>query len=226
MSIATHSRARRSVVAALVAVAVPLTVSTTAQAAPTAAARLAATAKKTPNRNVTAIVQFKRTVTERQALALVKAHKGKVTDKLPAVRGLAVKLPAKQASVLRSAKGVRNVTLNSKVHTTGVTAAQLATYFPKTTGADLAWAQGFTGKGVGVVQDRRPEGRGRGHRDPRAARHAARDRVRPRPGLLLRRADGCRRGLAVSPGRGRSRLITASAGPAPSRSAALGCARA
>ncbi len=45
-------------------------------------------------------------------------------------------------------------------------------------------------------QDRRPEGRRRGHRDARAARHAARDRLRPRPGLLLRRADGRRRGLA------------------------------
>ena len=45
-------------------------------------------------------------------------------------------------------------------------------------------------------QDRRPQGRRRGHRDARAARHAARDRLRPRPGLLLRRTDGRRRGLA------------------------------
>ena len=41
----------------------------------------------------------------------------------------------------------------------------------------------------GSRQDRRPQGRRGGHRDPRAARHAARDRLRPRTGLLLLRAD-------------------------------------
>ena len=45
-----------------------------------------------------------------------------------------------------------------------------------------------------------------GHRDPRPARHAARDRLRPRPGLLLRRPDGRRRGLGVRAGRRRARL--------------------
>ena len=48
-------------------------------------------------------------------------------------------------------------------------------------------------------QDRRAEGRRRGHRDPRPARHAARDRLRVRPGLLLRAADGRRRGLGLAP---------------------------
>lgn len=149
MSRSTSSRARRSAVAALLAVAVPLTAATAATAAPTAAARLATTAKKSPNRSVTAIVQFK--VDEAKAKQIVKAHKGKITDKLPAVRGFAVTLPAKQAKALKSAKGVLNVTLNSKVKSTSFSPELLATNFPKTTGADQAWAAGVTGKGVGVA---------------------------------------------------------------------------
>ncbi|MBE2319505.1 S8 family serine peptidase [Solirubrobacter sp. CPCC 204708] len=151
MSIPSSSRARRSAVAALLAVAVPLTAATSASAAPNAAQKLASAAKQHPNKRVTAIVQFKSSVSEGKAKAIVKAHKGKVTDKLPAVNGFAVKLPAKQAGVLKTVKGVANVTLNTKVNTTGVSAEQLVTNFPKTTGADQAWAQGITGKGIGVA---------------------------------------------------------------------------
>lgn len=150
MSIPSSSRARRGAVAALLAVVVPLTAATaTASAAPSAAARLAAAAKKSPNRTVTAIVQFK--VSEAKAKKIVKAHKGKITNKLPAVQGFAVKLPAKQAKALKAAKGVLNVTLNSKVRSTSFSPELLATNFPKTTGADQAWAAGITGKGVGVA---------------------------------------------------------------------------
>ena len=53
-------------VAALIAATLPLTATQAAQAAPSAQARLASAAKKTPNRNVTAIVQFKAKVNERQ----------------------------------------------------------------------------------------------------------------------------------------------------------------
>ena len=139
------------VVAALLAAALPLTAATTASAAPSAATKLAATAKRSPHKRVTAIVQFKASVSETRAKRIVKAHKGKVTGRLGAVQGFAVKLSAKQASALKRAKGVRNVTLNAKVRSTGVSPAQLATNFPKTTGADQAWAQGVTGKGVGVA---------------------------------------------------------------------------
>lgn len=149
MSKSPSSRARRSAAAALIAVAVPLAMATTATAAPSAAARLAATAKKSPNQSVTAIVQFK--VSEAKAKQIVKAHKGKVTDKLPAVGGFAVQLPAKQAKALKGAKGVLNVTLNAKVNSTAFSSELLATNFPKTTGADQAWAAGVTGKGVGVA---------------------------------------------------------------------------
>jgi subtilisin family serine protease len=37
------------------------------------------------------------------------------------------------------------------VHSTAVDAGTLRTNFPKTVGADKAWAAGFTGKGVGVA---------------------------------------------------------------------------
>jgi serine protease AprX len=151
VSIPSSSRARRSAVAALLAVAVPLTAATAASAAPSAAAKLATAAKQSPNKSVTAIVQFKSSVSEAKAKRIVKASGGKVTAKLPAVGGFAVKLSAKQAGALKTVKGVLNVTLNTKVQTTGISPEQLATNFPKTTGADQAWAQGITGKGVGVA---------------------------------------------------------------------------
>jgi serine protease AprX len=145
------SRRRRSAVAALVALALPLAATQAAQAAPSAPARLAATAKKAPNRKVTAIVQFKAKVSARKARAIVRAHHGRVTDRLPAIGGLAVKLSAREARALRGVKQVANVTLNARVHTTAVDAGALGTNFPKTIGADKAWAAGITGKGIGVA---------------------------------------------------------------------------
>jgi serine protease AprX len=137
--------------AVIVAAAVPLAASTAAEAAPSAAAKLALAAKQSPNKRVTAIVQFEG-VTERRARAIVRAHGGKVTDKLPAVKGFAVKLPAKQAKALRSAEAVRNVTLNTRVQATGLLSnGPSGTSFPATVGAPQAWAAGITGKGVGVA---------------------------------------------------------------------------
>ncbi len=146
-----NGRRQVGAVAALIAGVLPLTATQAAQAAPSAQARLASAAKKTPNRSVTAIVQFKAKVNERQARAIVRAHHGRVTDRLPAVKGFAVKLPARQASALRLDTKVRNVTLNSRVRTTAVDAGALGTNFPKTVGADQAWALGYTGAGVGVA---------------------------------------------------------------------------
>ena len=99
-----------------------------------------------------AIAQFKAGVSERKARALVRSHRGRVTDRLPAVNGLAIKLPARQARALRRSKRVLNVTLNTRVRsTTGVDGGSLATNYPKTVGADKLWAAGITGKGVGVA---------------------------------------------------------------------------
>jgi serine protease AprX len=146
------SRWRGRTVAVLLAAAVPLAASgSVAQAAPTAQARLASVARKAPNRTVVAIVQFKRGVSERTARALVRSHHGRVTDRLPSINGFAIKLPAREARALRRNKHVLNLTLNTRVHGTGVDAGSLATTYPKTIGADKLWAAGITGKGVGVA---------------------------------------------------------------------------
>ena len=74
-----------------------------------------------------------------------------MTDRLPAINGLAIRLPARQARALRRSKQVLNVTLNTRVHSTGVDGGSLATTYPRTVGADKLWAAGITGKGVGVA---------------------------------------------------------------------------
>jgi serine protease AprX len=139
-------------VAVLMAAAVPLGFAgSVAQATPTAQARLASVARLSPNRQVVAIAQFKVGLSERRARALVRAHHGRVTKRLPAVNGFAIKLPARSARSLRHSRLVVNVTLNTRVRTTGVDGGTLATNYPKTIGADKLWAAGITGKGVGVA---------------------------------------------------------------------------
>ena len=139
-------------VAVLVAAAVPLTASTSAaQAAPSAQARLASVATHSPNRKVVAIAQFKPGLSERTARALVRSHDGRVTNRLPAINGFAIELPAREARSLRRSRRVLNVTLNTRVRNAGIDASTLATNYPQTIGADKAWAAGITGKGVGVA---------------------------------------------------------------------------
>jgi serine protease AprX len=167
LSVSPKRRWRVGTAAALVALAVPLAAGPAAQAAPNAQARLASVAKKAPKRKVVAITQFKLGVSERQARKLVRAHKGRVTDRLPSIQGFAVKLPAKQARALRRHKSVLNVTLNTRVRntiedtsasltssadaTTATRQPVLATNFPNTVGAAALHAQGITGAGVGVA---------------------------------------------------------------------------
>ena len=81
----------------------------------------------------------------------MRRHHGRVTDRLPAINGLAIRVPARQARVLRRSKQVLNVTLNTRVRSTGVDGGSLATTYPQTVGADKLWAAGITGKGVGVA---------------------------------------------------------------------------
>ena len=122
-----------------------------AHAAPSAQARLASAAKKAPKAKVTAIVQFKADYSEKQATKLVHNHGGKVVSKIALIHGLAVKVSAKQAKILASNKHVVGLTLNSRVHSTGLSADSLATTYPKTVRADKLWQRGITGKGVGVA---------------------------------------------------------------------------
>ena len=152
LSRSPERRWRGRAIAVLLAAAVPLAASASvAQAAPSAQARLASVAKKAPNRKVVAIVQFKAKVSERKARTIVRSHHGRVTDRLPAINGLAIKVPARDARSLRRSKWVLNVTLNTRVHSTSIDAGLLATNYPKTVGADKLWAAGITGKGVGVA---------------------------------------------------------------------------
>src|SRR4051794_1923204 len=122
-----------------------------AQAAPNAHQALAAVATKKPNAKVTAIVQFKPSVGEAKAAKLVRKHGGKITSRVPLIHGLAVKLPAKQAKLLAGEHSVAGLTLNSRVHSTGLDKSQLQASYPKTTRADKLWDRGITGKGVGVA---------------------------------------------------------------------------
>ncbi len=152
MSYSPSSRWRSRLAVALVAVATPFAIGeTVAQAAPSAQANLAAVAKKSPARKVTAIAQFKPNFTERQAKQLVRQHGGKVTSRVPLINGLAVRIPAKQAAALARDRHVLGLTLNSRVHGTAISDGALATRFPRTIKADKVWRRGFTGKGVGVA---------------------------------------------------------------------------
>src|SRR4051812_39477124 len=155
LSSTPRSRWRGGVAAALVALAVPLAGAPVAHAAPNAAAKLNSAAKRSPNRSVVALAQFKAGLSEKQARKIVRAHHGKITANLPAIGGYAVKLSAKQAKALKTAKGVVNVTLNTNVKNTGngndkkIDGA--LTTFAQTVGATTLHAAGITGKGVGVA---------------------------------------------------------------------------
>src|SRR3954469_13394718 len=114
--------------------AVPLAAGVSvAHATPNAAAKLATAARTAPNRQVVAIAQFKPGLSEAKARKIVRAHHGKITDRLPSIQGFAVKLPARQAKALRAEKRfVVNVTLNTKVRTTSTGLDDgLLTNFPK-----------------------------------------------------------------------------------------------
>src|SRR3954470_24155580 len=167
LSLSPSSRRTGGAVAALLAAVVPLTAgASVANATPNAAAKLASVASKAPNRQVVAIAQFKPGFPEAKARKLVRAHHGKITDRLPSIQGFALKLPAREAKALRAEKFVVNVTLNTKVHNTSLatTVASLTstnsgsgsgggllTTYPKTVGADKVQSMGYTGKGVGVA---------------------------------------------------------------------------
>ena len=145
-------RWRGRIVVVVLAAVVPLGASASVvQAAPSAHSRLTLVAKKHPARKVEVIAQFRAGTSERRARAIVRSHHGRVTNRLPAVNGFAVTLPAREAGALRSSTRVLNVTLNTRMHSTGVDGGRLATTYPKTVGADTLWAAGITGKGVGVA---------------------------------------------------------------------------
>ena len=69
----------------------------------------------------------------------MRAHHGRVTDRLPAVGGFAVKLPAAQAhGAARAQAGRQRHAQLARAHRPAVDAGTLGTNFPKTVGADQA----------------------------------------------------------------------------------------
>jgi serine protease AprX len=144
-------RRGRTVAVVLAAVAPLGAGASVAHAAPSAHSRLALVANNHPDRRVEVIAQFRSGTSERRARAVIRSHHGRVTSRLPAVNGFAVRLPAREAGALRGSGRVLNVTLNARMHRTGVDGGRLATTYPKTVGADKLWAAGITGKGIGVA---------------------------------------------------------------------------
>jgi serine protease AprX len=145
-------RRRSRIVAVLLAAVAALSASTSALAAPSPDPRLTQVAKAYPNRKIDVIVQFKSKTSSHRARTIVRFHHGHVTKRLPAVKGYAVKLKARDAVKLRRSKRVRAVTLNAPMRSSRPPdAANLATTYPKTVGADKLWAAGITGKGIGVA---------------------------------------------------------------------------
>ena len=148
----SERRRRGRIVAALLATVITLGASTSgAQAAPSAHSLLTQVAKSHPDREVEVIAQLRPGTSARRARALVRSHHGRVTDRLSAIHGLVIRLPARQARALRDSKRVLDLTINGRVHSTAVSGGRLATTYPKTVGADKLWAAGITGKGVGVA---------------------------------------------------------------------------
>jgi serine protease AprX len=143
---------RRAIAAALVAATALLGVGgAPAHAATRTQAQLAAAARKAPARKVQTIVQFKPGVSERRARALVRAHHGRVTQRIQLINGLAVTIAASDGVALNADAHVIAVTLNGRVRGQSMSAGRLNTSYPKTIGADKAWNQGYTGAGVGVA---------------------------------------------------------------------------
>ncbi len=138
----------RLTVAAVGAVLPFAAVATAAHAAPSAKSQLASAGAK---QKVTAIVIFKANTSEKNAGKLVRQYGGKIVSRVSLIHGLAVKLPAAQARSLAKDSHVVGLTLNSRVHSTGLSADLLETTYPKTVGATNLWARGITGKGVGVA---------------------------------------------------------------------------
>jgi serine protease AprX len=144
-------RLRSSLGAAIVAVAALLTLGGGVAEAATAQAQLATVARTAPARKVEAIAQFKPAFSEKKARALVRAHGGRVSGRLPLIHGLAIKLAAREAAALGRERGVVAVTLNGRVKTQGANSGRLNTTYPKSVRADRLWQRGFTGSGVGVA---------------------------------------------------------------------------
>lgn len=113
---------------------------------------LVAIAERTPARRVGVIVQLRREDAAARATAAIEQAGGRVTRRLPLIRGLVADLPAGAAAALGDRGDVRAVSLNAAVESSGVVDPNaLKTSFNQSIRADRTWGMGATGKGVGVA---------------------------------------------------------------------------
>lgn len=126
--------------------------STLLSASGTSSPQLSTIASETPSRSVDVIVQFRDSVPAARRTAVVRAAQGEVTRELALIDGVVARLPAAAAAALANSHEVRAVSMNAAVVKTGaVDPTRLRTSFNQSLRAERAWAQGATGKGVGVA---------------------------------------------------------------------------
>jgi serine protease AprX len=113
---------------------------------------LAGVAARTPGRRIEAIVQLQPGAASDLVRARIAAEGGTVFDEIPLINGLGVRLPAADAAALADMPGVRAVSLNAKVVSSGaLDASKLASAYIQSIRAQKAWEVGYTGKGVGIA---------------------------------------------------------------------------
>ncbi|MFL5847134.1 MAG: S8 family peptidase [Solirubrobacteraceae bacterium] len=114
---------------------------------------LAAVAASSPGRTVETIVQLQAGAAQDLVRARIAATGGVVFDEVPLINGLGVRMRASDAVALADLAGVRAVSLNAKVESTGAVldASRLSSAYIQAIRADKAWANGHTGKGVGIA---------------------------------------------------------------------------
>jgi serine protease AprX len=123
-----------------------------AAAGPNFTPALGTLAAKHPARSVEVIVQIDRGFDHGAVRKLIAAHHGTVTREVRLINGLAADIPAAQAVELAADKGVRAVSMNSRVAHSGlVDIGGIASAYPLSIHADAAWNKNISGKGVGIA---------------------------------------------------------------------------
>ncbi|MCW2989813.1 MAG: hypothetical protein JWM73_407, partial [Solirubrobacterales bacterium] len=113
---------------------------------------LAGVAARTPNRRVEVIVQLQPGAAQDLVRARIAAVGGTVFDEVPLINGLGVRMTAGAASALADMAGVRAVSLNAKVVSSGtLDPSKLASAYDQSIRAQKAWEAGFTGKDIGIA---------------------------------------------------------------------------
>jgi serine protease AprX len=162
----------RSLIAAIVAFAMLVTLGMAANSLITPSGSSAATASggshsaladlaiRSPDKRVEVIVQLAGGTDAAAGKDLIRAAGGEVTRDLPIIDGMSAKLDAAAAQRLATNPAFHAVSLNAKIQSQGGdpgTAGPkfedkyLATAYDRSIKADAAWGMGYTGRGVGVA---------------------------------------------------------------------------